>query len=671
MSLANIQVTTNLIYALLKNTKMKLKKVTIHKYKSFESDQTFDVQNDVTILVGMNESGKTSVLESIAKTNYFQNDKKFKFNKTHDYPRRQKKTMDKSGEIPKAITCTYDVGELLKKKINDELGENIFTSSELIISTGYDNKGSWSGIEVNLTKFIENKTKNLGISSKTLNDKLLKIKNEKGLDSLIAEYKDETIVKNLEEFRSYVKNSWNWENPVKEYVAREILDPALPKFLYYDEYYALPSRIVIEKLEKEDIEEEEFKTAKALLELADLNAEDILKATSFEDYIAELEATEAIISDELFKYWSTNNNLSIEFKIEAKEEIEKRTIINNNRQEEIIEVKIVEHILDIRVKNQRTRVSLPLKNRSKGFNWFFSFLVWFKKIQEDKNSQYILLLDEPGLNLHAAAQNDMLKFIEDLSDNYQILYSTHSPFSIPSNKLERVRTVLETEEGSIISDSIQEKDPNTLFPLQAALGYDIAQNLFISSKNLLVEGVSDLIILTAISGILESDNRIFLRSDITIVPTGGLEKVATFISLLRGSKLEIACLLDSYTDQKGKANLEKMIISKIIHKSKIRFFDEFIEGCVRADLEDLFVKEDYLKLFNSAFNEYENIKISDLDAKTLTIIQQINKHIGKDRFNHYRPANELTKLALNSKFFNSQTLDNFEKVFDEINILFK
>ena len=70
---------------------------------------------------------------------------------------------------------------------------------------------------------------------------------------------------------------------------------------------------------------------------------------------------------------------------------------------------------------------------------------------------------------------------------------------IPSGSLDRVRTVLETENGSIISDSIQEKDPNTLFPLQAALGYDIAQNLFISKKNLLVEGVSDLIILTAIS----------------------------------------------------------------------------------------------------------------------------------------------------------------------------
>ena len=50
-----------------------------------------------------------------------------------------------------------------------------------------------------------------------------------------------------------------------------------------------------------------------------------------------------------------------------------------------------------RVQNQRTGVSLPLENRSKGFNWFFSFLVWFMKIQEKRDTTYILLLDEPGL----------------------------------------------------------------------------------------------------------------------------------------------------------------------------------------------------------------------------------------------------------------------------------
>jgi predicted ATPase len=436
-----------------------------------------------------------------------------------------------------------------------------------------------------------------------------------------------------------------------EYIARKYLKPNMPKFLYYDEYYSLPSRISLEKLNGNNLEEEEMKTARALIELADIDINEFIQNDNFEDFIAELEATEAIISNELFKYWKTNTNLSIVFRIDKKEN---RANPSN---------RIIEHILDIRVKHKG--VSLPLKNRSKGFNWFFSFLVWFKRIQEDEKSKYILLLDEPGLNLHASAQNDLLKFIEDLSKGYQVLYTTHSPFMIAPDSLNRVRTVLETKKGSIVSESIQEKDPNTLFPLQASLGYDIAQNLFISQKNLLVEGVSDLIILTSISGILEAQSRSFLRDDITIVPTGGLEKVATFISLLRGSKLELVCLLDSYTDPRGKAKMDQLIREKIIRQNRIIFFDEFLDDYNKADLEDLFEKKDYIKLYNSAFNK--NVEESKLNNKIQQIIIQLNKYDNISRFNHYRPASEIVKLSSKSNIFSEETLTNFEKVFIEVN----
>lgn len=638
---------------------MKLKKVEIKKYKSFEDPQKFEIEDDITILVGMNESGKTSALEAIAKTNYFQDDESFKFNITHDYPRRQKKKMEKSGITPEAVICTYEIDSNLINEIESDLGKDTLESTEFSITTKYDNKNTWSIIKINRKKFIENITGKLGISSKALNDKLEKIQTKEGLAELKSEYSDEKYTEGLTKFDKYFENKWSWRNDsISEYVSRIYLKPNQPKFLYYDEYFSLPSRISIEKLENSNLDEYELKTAKALFELADINTSEILKSDDFEDFIAELEATEAIISEELFKYWATNKNLHITFQIDK---IEETDASNNTR--------IVEHILDIRVKNKG--VSLPLKNRSKGFNWFFSFLVWFKRIQEDENSNYILLLDEPGLNLHASAQADLMRFIDDLSDDYQIIYSTHSPFMIASDSLNRVRTVLETEEGSVVSDSIQEKDPNTLFPLQASLGYDIAQNLFVSKKNLLVEGVSDLIMLTAISGILESEKREHLRDDITIVPTGGLEKVATFISLLRGSKLEIACLLDSYTDAKGKAKMDNMIAERIIHKNKIRFFDEFLPDYAKADLEDLFTKEDYLKLFNSAFSDIKNIKESELNTSIKQIIIQLNKHIGKDRFNHYRPANELVKLGVSKDYFSPETLDNFEKVFKEINTLFE
>lgn len=638
---------------------MKLKKVVIHKYKSVSDKQEFLVEDDITILVGMNESGKTSALEVVAKTNYFQPDEQFKFSLTHDYPRKEKKKVDKTGEDPEAVTCYYEIDDNLFEKIENEIGKGALHSKEFSTTTKYGNGNTWGGVKVDRKKFVAQKTKELGISSNALNEKLEKVNTIEELKSLKSEYTEEKYTQGISTLDKFFKNEWKWESdPISEYVARKYLKPNKPKFLYYDEYFSLPSRISIEKLQKNELNENEYKTARALFELADINTEEILNADDFEDFIAELEATEAIISEELFKYWQTNKNLQITFQIDKQEQTDQR---NNTR--------IVEHILDVRVKSKG--VSLPLRNRSKGFNWFFSFLVWFKKIQEDKNSNYVLLLDEPGLNLHASAQADLLRFLEDLSESYQIIYTTHSPFMIAPDKLNRVRTILETDDGSKISESIQEKDPNTLFPLQAALGYDIAQNLFVSKKNLLVEGVSDLIILTSLSGILESEKRTFLRPDITIVPTGGLEKVATFISLLRGSKLEIACLLDSYTDPKGKEKMEGLIRDKIVQKNKIRFFDEYLPDYDKADLEDLFTKKDYLKLFNSAFDEYSDIAEKDLNADIKQVIIQINKHLGIARFNHYRPANQLVKLGLDKSFFDKETLNNFEKVFTEINKLFE
>lgn len=630
----------------------------VHKYKSIETDQKFSINDDVTILVGMNESGKTSVLESIAKTNYFQNDSAFKFDATYDYPRKEKKKIDKSGITPQAITLTYRISDELIKKISEDVGTNVFEETHFTRTTKFDNGNTIGNVKVDNKAFVEFQTGKLGISSHAMNEKLLKVKTKEDLSNLIAEYKEEKIVNALTSLQKYYSHINTWKDPIGQYIFLKHLNPNLPKYLYYDEYYALPSKISIEKLQEENLEDEELKTAKALFELAEIDIDELINSDDYEDYRAELEATEAIITDELFKYWQTNSNLDIVFDIEKVEQL-----VNNNTK------RIVEHILNIRVKNSRNRVSLPLKNRSKGFNWFFSFLVWFKRIQEDKQSNYVLLLDEPGLNLHASAQKDLLKFIEDLSADYQIIYTTHSPFMINPSMLHRVRTVLETEQGTKISDSVQEKDPNTLFPLQAALGYDIAQNLFISEKNLLVEGVSDLIYLQIMSNILEENGRTGLNKDITIVPVGGMEKVSTFISLLRGNELHIVCLLDSVIDAKSQAKLDDVIRNKIIHDKNIIFFDEFVE-LDKADIEDLFAKEDYLKIFNEAFPEHGNLKLSKLNSAIDRILLQINKFIGQDRFNHYRPANTLAKKGVNISFFDAKTLDNFENVFKKVNSRF-
>jgi len=307
-----------------------------------------------------------------------------------------------------------------------------------------------------------------------------------------------------------------------------------------------------------------------------------------------------------------------------------------------------------------------LKNRSKGFLWFFSFLVWFSKIQGDKNSKYILLLDEPGLSLHASAQNDLLRFIDEkLAPDYQVIYTTHSPFMIDSLKLNEVRTVYDTQNpkvGSVVSDAVQEKDSDTLFPLQAALGYTIAQNLYVSPNNLLVEGISDLVYLNHFSTILKGMGRTGLADDVTIVPVGGADKIATFISLMRGNELSTVCLLDTFTDHSAEAKLKRMVEQKIIADKKIIFYHTVI-GRAFADIEDLFTKEEYLTLYNGAFGN--TVQLSDIVADK-PIMPQLKRINGNKAFNHYAPANYLAK-NIGTLVFSDETLEHFEKLFELIN----
>lgn len=541
----------------------------------------------------------------------------------------------------------------MQEKIYNDLKVREFSIEKFSYTKYYNNNGVYAGIDIDNKKFIEPYFKDFNVKVEmAIYTDMLNIKNIQDIDSIIEKVKNIENNEELLESLEYLKNIYQFDNSIYQYIIKKLIEPNLPKFLYYDEYYSLPARVSIENLKNGKLENEELKTAKALFELANIDMDALAKSTDFENFKAELEATQSSITDEIFKYWDTNKNLEIEFDIEP--------ISSNNN----------EHILNIRVRNTDKRVSLPLNKRSKGFNWFFSFLVWFKKIQEDKNSQYILFLYEPGLNLHAMAQGNLLAFLEELSKNYQIIYTTHSPFMIDSNHLDRVYTIYETKDGSIISDSVQQKDANTLFPLQAALGYSIAQNLFVNKNNLVVEGISDLVYLNYMSSLLKENKKEGLNDDIVIVPVGGADKVSAFISLMRGNKLNIVCLLDTFTEQKPKANIENLAKEKIIKQGNLKFYSDFVDNLNIANIEDIFSVKEYLNLFNEEFKEYNDINESDID-KSKTILDSINKIIEKDRFNHYRPAKLLVSKGFPIDYFEQSTLDRFEKIFKEINNIFK
>lgn len=641
---------------------IKLKNVVINKYKSFLEKQEIEIEDGVTRIVGKNESGKTALLEAMAKFNYFDSkDKTFTFNSTNDYPRGELKRYQQEypNEDFDVITCTFELSDDLLNQISEDVGKEVFTSKSIIVAKTYNNSKKFYNISINIKNFIKQFLQNYTIEENMMQE-LIK---SNSLEELVEKLKEiEELTEVYKELKTKYIDSFKTdnENRLASYILSKYIEPNLPEFLYFDEYYSLPGTINLQKFSSGQVDDtftkEQKDITKALFELSNIDIKKVMDSNNYEDFIAELEATSNNITDKLLEYWTTNKNLEIKFEIQSKENTSTRNI---------------EKILQIRIRNTKHRVTLPLKNRSKGFIWFFSFLVWFSKVQEKKN--LIILLDEPGLNLHAEAQADLLKYIDkELLPRYQVIYTTHSPFMIESDKLDEVRTVYDSNDskvGSIISNALEEKDQGTLFPLQAALGYNLAQNLYISDKNLLVEGVADLMFLTVMSGILKENNREGLNEDITIVPVGGLDKVATFISLLRGNELNMVCLLDTFIDQKGKKRLEDLIKDKIIKEKQIKFFDQYIDRLNIAEIEDMFEIEEYLKLFNEEFSkDYKSISREEIDINK-PIIPQINKIIQKDRFNHYRPSRYLTSLCVGKDYFSESTLARFEALFKDINNL--
>ena len=183
-----------------------------------------------------------------------------------------------------------------------------------------------------------------------------------------------------------------------------------------------------------------------------------------------------------------------------------------------------------RVFDTKHSVSTALGSRSRGFVWFFSFLVrGIRRHQQGEN--LILLLDEPGLSLHAKAQADLLRFFEaELKPHHQVMYTTHSPFMVDPAHFDRVRIVQDLsiesdssvvtveQEGTKVITEVLDATEDSLFPLQGALGYEIHQTLFVGPNNLVVEGASDLLYIQALSNRLQEDKRDGLSEDWTIVP---------------------------------------------------------------------------------------------------------------------------------------------------------
>ena len=350
--------------------------------------------------------------------------------------------------------------------------------------------------------------------------------------------RDKDAVARIEALRAEVENWLTIVGAPLSAEARAQIDAALPRFFYFDEYSTLPGRCELRPLleKKQGATDDRENTVRALLRLSGVTGAEFLD-NQFESRTAELEAAANEITHEVFNYWTQNQNLRVEFAIDTQTDslTQNQQVRTPQGQQATVPVErhTLRHFLDIRLHDTRHLVTTNFERRSTGFQWFFSCVAAFSEFDERRD--VIILLDEPGTGLHARAQSDLLRYVDErLAVGRQVLYSTHSPFMINPKHLERARlvednsTMRNPDIGTRITDEVLQANKETIYPLQAALGYDLAQLLFTGPHQLIVEGSSDLIYLSALSDHLIGLKRTGLDSRWTIVPVGGADKVPTF-----------------------------------------------------------------------------------------------------------------------------------------------
>ncbi|MCQ3812650.1 MAG: AAA family ATPase [Acidimicrobiia bacterium] len=591
---------------------MRLVKAQVTDFQSIQDSTEFEV-GDVTCLVGKNEAGKTALLKAIYRLNPV-NESDANFDMVSDYPRAtfasyEAEIEDAERDHANVIRATFQLEALDVAAVSERYGTECLArdTPTFTLCKGYGNTVIVSDLDVNEIAVLDHLTRNANLPT-SVELALLESDSLEAKIGHLDEVEESTeSTNNLRHELSEIK-----DRGLETHMYEQILRSRVPQFLYFDEYYQLTGHDNIEALQQR-VHEGRLKDSDqpllGLIELAGLNLDTLTAPRRTEALLARLEAAESELTGRVLTYWSQNRHLRLIFDVRpAQPEDPPGMTAGTN-------------VLG-RVRDTKHSVTTPLGSRSRGFVWFFSFLAWYSKVRRE-NDNLILLLDEPGLSLHAKAQGDLLAYFEaELAPNHQVLYTTHSPFMVDPSKFHRARIVQDRsieensenltpdQEGTKVTTDVLEATKDSLFPLQAALGWEIHQTLFIGPNCLVVEGVSDLLYIQAISEKLQSDGREGLSADWTITPVGGFDKVSTFVALIGAqSGIKLATLVDYH--RKDQQAIENLFKRKLMQKSNVLTFADFVDGD-EADVEDMFDPGFYLKLVKKEFGT--SIKVADLSG---------------------------------------------------------
>ncbi len=442
---------------------MKLTQFRIFNYKSIVDSGICQLADDMTILIGKNESGKTAVLEALRdfdREQYVICDNAYPLKATKNEEPTLEMVFQLYGE--ELDTIEQETGLTIKEDVRKYILKKGFCITKTYL-------GDYRLNNDYLNRLFGDLQPNETISELTpiqnMKERLDRLMPGNALPELIFDQGSDALEASLQQIKSAVKKQlliMNDEKKGEEAVEliRAILKEStrqtkiqiksnpkasfiesivnhLPRFVFFSDFNdMLPFEISINDLKNNQ-------SVLDFARIAELDLDELIETTDFQRRVNLLNRHSATISGDFLGYWEQDKTELV-------------VLPENNK-------------LLFGIKESEHGDFFKIDQRSRGFQWFLAF---YLKLNSYKSQNIVLLIDEPGINLHPVAQKDILNILKTKSnENMQIVFSTHSLFLIDTDRLDRVRPIIKNKEkGSIIESAAHgDMDQETLFPITAAL----------------------------------------------------------------------------------------------------------------------------------------------------------------------------------------------------------
>jgi predicted ATP-dependent endonuclease of OLD family len=546
---------------------MKLTRFKIQKYKCVLDSDWVNVSSP-TVLVGKNEAGKTSLLKALHKFNPF---KPEPYSMLREWPRGFR-----GGRSDAQVVCTTEfqlTAEELKglqelagqpvslEKI--EITKDYAGRFEVLFPAGlFPEKLHPNDIDALCNELPEPASPvsdEFRQNAEECRKEAIRLAHE-GRFSELAQLRNEhnnkipvrsnqnpqhqnehnfrnSFLPKLDELGRKLKETQTVQQKAHDYVIRR-----LPTFVYMDEYQSFCGTAkldVIKRRKDSDDLQPSDETFLTILALADLDFDKEFEKAGNNDVEAreerqyEVSDGEATLNRKIEDHWR-QMRYQVQFRVDG-------------------------YQFMTFVKGIKDTALIRLEDRSKGFQWFFSFDLMLMHETRGKLKDCVILLDEPGLHLHPEGQTNLLERLTEYAKENTLIYTTHLPFMIDLQEPERIRVLSETDGGTVVSEDLTKSQPAAKLVLQAALGISGRTSWLIAEQNLVVEGADDYWILTELSNLFRRSGKEGLPLDVFVTAAGGASEVTYLATFMVGQELDVVALFDN--DIAGRAARDKLVKS--------------------------------------------------------------------------------------------------------------